>query len=469
MQINYEIFRGYDIRGIWGKDLNKDVYELLGKAYGTWLKKRRIVDAVVGHDSRESSQEAKEAFNKGLMSTGINIFDLGMSLTGIVYWAQYHFKANGGAMITASHNPREYNGLKMCAGFSSTLVSEEMIELKNIVIKGDYATGKGVCKKVNIKEKFYDDILKRVSITKKFKIALDTANGTPGLFTKELFEKTGCEVIEFNTKIDGSMPLGTPDPTENEYLDRLSKETLSANADLGLAFDTDGDRFGLVDENGRKIWNDIVVAMIAKDIIEYLPDAKIVFNTLCSKAVTEVIETAGGRPIMWITGHSFIKQKVTQERAPFGGELSGHFFFADNYYGFDDGFYTVLRLLQYLSKHNKKVSELVDEIPYYISSPETKVNSADNVKFDVIKRLVNKFKDKFPGGIFYDIDGIRVDLPDGMAIIRASHNGPYLAIKYEAKTQKRFDEIQSIIADLLNKDQDVDVRNGINNESLIIK
>ena len=464
MRINPEIFRGYDIRGIWGKDLDKDVYEIIGKAYGTWLKKRRIVDAVVGYDSRESSVEAKNAFNKGLLSTGVNIFDMGMSLTGMVYWAQYHFKANGGAMITASHNPREFNGIKMCAGFSSTFIGDEMIELREIVDNEKFIIGNGICKKVNIKNDFYNDILKRVSITKRFRIALDTANGTPGLFTKELLEKTGCEVIEFNTKIDGTMPLGTADPTENEFLDRLSKETLEANADLGLALDTDGDRFGLVDEIGRKIWNDVVVAMIAKDIIEYLPGAKIVYNSLCSKAVTETIEAAGGCPIMWITGHSFIKQKVTQERAPFGGELSGHFFFADNYYGFDDGFYTVLRLLQYLSKQNKKVSELVNEMPYYISSPETKVTSADNVKFDVIKRLIKKFKNKFPYGTYYDIDGIRVDLPDGMAIIRASHNGPYLAIKYEAKTQKRFDEIGSILADLLNKDKDVDVKNGINNE-----
>lgn len=464
MKINPEIFRGYDIRGVWGKDLNPEVYEILGKGYGTWLKRRRIVDAVVGYDSRLSGEEAKKAFHRGLLSTGVNIFDLGMSLTGMVYWAQYHLKANGGAMITASHNPCEYNGLKMCAGYSNTLVTQDIQELKKIVDEKTFITGAGKIKKVDIKNDFYADILKRVAITKKFTIALDTANGTPGLFSKELLEKTGCTVFDFNTKIDGSMPLGTPDPTENEYLDRLSKETLECKADLGLAFDTDGDRFGLVDEKGRKIWNDVVVAMIAKDIIEYLPGAKIVFNVLCSQVVNEVIERAGGESIMWITGHSFIKQKVTQERAPFGGELSGHFFFADNYYGFDDGFYTVLRLLQYLSKQNKTVSALVDDLPHYFSSPEIKVTSPDNVKFDVIQRLIPRFKKAFPKGKYIDIDGIRVDLADAMAIVRASQNGPYIVIKYEAKTHKRFDEIGEKLANLLRSDPDIDVLNGTNNK-----
>lgn len=464
MKINPEIYRGYDIRGVWGKDLNPEVYNTLGKAYGTWLHRRRIVDAVVGHDSRESSIEAHTAFCVGLRSTGINIFDLGMALTGMVYWAQYHFKTNGGAMITASHNPREFNGLKMCAGYSNTLVSEDIIEVRKIVENAQFAVGDGTQVKVDIKNDFFDDILKRVHITKKFKIALDTANGTPGLFTKELFEKTGCEIIDFNTEIDGSMPLGTPDPTENEYLDRLSKETIGCKADLGLAFDTDGDRFGLVDEKGQKIWNDVVVAMIAQDIIHYLPKAKIVFNTLCSKAVIEVIENAGGKPVMCVTGHSFVKQKVTLERAPFGGELSGHFFFADNYYGFDDGFYAVLRLLQYLSTRDKSVSQIVDELPHYISSPEIKVTSADNVKFDVIVRLIPKFTKVFPGGKYYDMDGIRVDLPDAMAIVRASHNGPYLTIKYEAKTQKRFEDIETKLKILLQEDKDINLANGINNK-----
>lgn len=466
MHINPEIFRGYDIRGVWGKDLDEKIYEVLGKSYGTWLRRRRIVDAVVGCDSRESSEQAKTAFINGLSSTGVNIFDLGMVVTQMVYWGQYHLKTNGGAMITASHNPREYNGLKMAAGYSNTLVSDEVQEIRNIAQNDDFVQGKAIVTKIDIREDYFKDLLKRINIDKEFTIALDTANGTPGLYAKDLLARVGCNVIEYNTQIDGTMPLGTPDPTEVEYLNRLSKETLESKADIGLAFDTDGDRIGLVDEKGRPIWNDVIVALIAKDIIDHLPGAKIIYNTLCSKMVTEVIEQAGGNPLMWLTGHSFIKQKVAEERAPFGGELSGHFFFVDNYYGFDDGFYTVLRLLEYLSKHDKTVSETIDSLPHYISSPEIKVKSADNVKFEVIKRLTEFFKEVFSGGKYYDIDGIRVDLPDAMAIVRASQNGPYLTVKFEAKTQEKYNDIQQKLTKLLGADKDIDITNGVNNDIL---
>lgn len=466
MKINPEIYRGYDIRGVWGTDLNPDVYEQIAKAYGTWLRQRRIVDAVVGCDSRLSSDDAKKAVIKGLLSTGINVFDIGMVLTQMVYWGQYHLKSNGGIMITASHNPKEYNGMKMAAGYSNTLISSEVQEIREIADKGIFVTGNGRSTKIDIKEEYFKDLLKRVDITKKFNITLDTANGTPGLFAKDLFEKIGAHVTDFNTKIDGLMPLGTPDPTEKKYLDRLSGETVSSNGDIGIAFDTDGDRFGVVDEKGRPIWNDIIVALLARDIISFLPKAKIVYNALCSKVVDDVIKKSGGTSLMWLTGHSFIKQKVTQERAPFGGELSGHFFFADNHYGYDDGFYTVLRLLEYISRHNKTVSELVEELPHYLSSPEIKVTSPDLVKFQVVGDISKAMKREYPDADYTEIDGVRADFLDSMMIIRASHNGPYITIKFEAKAQKRFEELKIFIARMLKSNKNIDISSGVNVEIL---
>lgn len=466
MKINPEIFRGYDIRGIWGKDLTPAIYEQIAKAYGTWLKQRRIVDAVVGCDSRLSHNEAKKAVIKGLTSTGINVYDIGMVLTQMVYFGQYHLKANGGIMITASHNPKEYNGMKMAAGYSNTLISSELQEIRKLAADGVFAKGEGEIQKVDIKHEYFDDLLKRVNITKKFKIALDTANGTPGLFAKDLFNQIGADVTDFNTKIDGSMPLGTPDPTEKEYLDRFSKETLDSKADIGIAFDTDGDRLGIVDEKGNPIWNDVIVALLARDILNNLPGAKIVYNALCSRIVDDVIRTAGGLPVMWLTGHSFIKQKVAQERAPFGGELSGHFFFADNHYGFDDGFFTVLRLLEYLSKQNKTVSSAISELPKYISSPEIKVTSPDAKKFEAVKELSKIIKSEFPKAKFTDIDGIRADFSESMLIIRASHNGPYITIKFEAKTERKYIILKKFIYKILSNNNYIDTSDGVNVDEL---
>jgi len=281
-----------------------------------------------------------------------------------------------------------------------------------------------------------------------------------------LLRDAGCEVIEQNCKLDGNFPSGTPDPTERIIAERLATRVIAEKADLGFSFDSDGDRIGIVDDAGTVIWNDVIVALFAEDIIESQPGAKIVYNTLCSKLVEETIKKAGGKAIMWLTGHSFIKEKVAIERAPFGGELSGHFFFAHNFFGHDDGCYAALRILELISRKNQKLSTILEKMSKYISSPEIKLGCPDNLKFRVVKKLTEQMQKDFPVGKLTDIDGARLDFVDKMMIIRASQNGPYLTIKFESKDQKEYDKIQKYLHDLLKSEKSIDWSFGINVESL---
>lgn len=465
--INPQIFRAYDIRGVVDKDLTPEIVEQIVKGYATFLHRRRIVDAVVGGDTRPSTETFKQIVIKTLVSCGINVIDIGTVLSTMVYWAQYWFNANGAVMVTASHNPPQYNGFKMSAGFSKGLVAQEIQEIKKIITQENFISGSATVKQKNITEEYFSDLLKRVTLSRKMKIAVDTDNGTPGLFVKELLKKFGAEVIGFNLKIDGSMPLGTADPTDQNYMHRLSQETVDSKADIGLAFDTDGDRFGIVDEKGQIIWNDVLLAVLAKDVLEHIPGAKIVYNTLCSRVVRETIEKYGGTAVMARTGHSYIEFEMTKERAPFGGELSGHFFFEDNFYGFDDGFYSVLRLLDYFSKQQKSVSEVISQFPLYVSSPEIKLNSDDALKNLVVEDLSSLIRKKYPSGQYSYADGVRVDLPDAMIAIRASDNGPYLTVRFEGKTSEKYSELKSSLHDLLTKDQRIDLAKGVNNQELL--
>lgn len=466
MKINPYIFRGYDIRGIAGKDLDANNVEQIGKAYGTWLRNNGVKTAVVGSDCRLSSDEYREAIIKGLISTGIDVFDLGMTLVQIVYYGQYHFNTKGCAMVSASHNPAEYNGFKLGAEFSKTMDTEQIIEIKEMTSRGDFLKGEGTVTKADITEAYFAKLLEKVKISKKFKITADFVNATASNFFPRLAQIIGAELFVQNDRIDGNFPSGTPDPTEKHLIERLAKFTVNEKADIGITFDADGDRLGVTDDKGSIIWNDILVAIFAADVIENNPGAKIVYNALCSKVVEETIRAKGGVPIMWLTGHSYIKQKLFKEKALFAGELSGHFYFVDKFYGHDDGFYAVLRLLDYLSRKEISFSELLKEFPSYISSPEIKVGCPDNIKLEVIKRMTEEAKKRFKGEKITDIDGIRVDFPDAMFIIRASQNGPYVGPKFEAKTPERYEEMKKIVRDFLKNAPEMDWNFGVNLDSL---
>ncbi|MBP7774546.1 phosphomannomutase/phosphoglucomutase [Candidatus Woesebacteria bacterium] len=465
--INPKIYRGYDLRGEVDKDLSEDVLYTLGRGYATFLLQRRIKESTVGRDNRLSSEAYSTAFIAGLNDGGIDTIDMGLSMSQIVYFSAYHYKTKGSVMITASHNPKNYNGLKLGVGYSDTMITEEIQYLRQICEKGQFSEGKGVNRTDDAFPAYKEDILKHFSLKKKWKVVIEACNTSSGVFYPEILRAAGCEVIEQNTTPDGNFPLGTPDPTETEVLDRLAAGVTKAGADIGFAYDTDGDRMAVVDDKGQTLWMDSIVALFSKDVLDFMPGSKIVYNTLCSRQVTEAIEQSGGIPVMWLTGHSFIKSKLKEVRAPFGGELSGHIFFMDNFYGHDDGAYASLRLLAYLERTNQQLSEAAGTLAHYVSSPEIKFGLADEIKFKFIDtKIREEFMTRWPKAKYVDIDGIRMDTNTEMAIIRASQNGPYVTVKFEGKTQEEYDTMKKTLKEILQKYPEVNWKEGVNTHAL---
>ncbi|MFH1187497.1 MAG: phosphomannomutase/phosphoglucomutase [bacterium] len=457
MKINPFIFRNYDIRGIVPQDLDAEKVEAIGKAYGTFLRRRKIRQAVVGRDCRLSGEEFQKAFIGGLTSMGVDVINIGMVMTQMVYFAQYRFQVNGSAMITASHNPANFNGFKLGVGYSKTTLENDVLEIKNYVDNDNYfkSDRTGTVEKKEITEDYYHDVLKRINLKKKFRVVIDSRHGTTGMYIPEIFRRAGCEVIGKHLEVDGNFPVGTPDPTDEHFMNSLGEVVREEKADLGFCFDGDGDRMGLVDGEGRLLWNDVMVAIFAQEILERFKGSKIVYNTLCSQIVRETVKKNGGTPVIERTGHSFIKDKIAKVGAAFGGELSGHFFFADNAYGHDDGSYAALRILEYLSDKNMPLAELYETLPQFISSPEIKIGCPDDKKQAVIKELSKKFKSDFSNAEINDAntipgdDGVRADFNDGMMVFRYSQNGPYITIKFEAKDQETYEARRKYVRDIL--------------------
>jgi phosphomannomutase / phosphoglucomutase len=474
MKINPYMFRGYDLRGIAGTDLSPEIVEHIGRAHGTYLKRHGINEAVVSRDSRATSPEYSDALIKGFSWAGIDTIDIGMNLVGTFYWTQYFLKSKGGAFVTASHNPAEYNGFKFAIDYSETLVTDGMEELKRMVEEEDYEKGTepGKIAVRDIRQEYFSDIIKRLPIDKKFKVVIDSGNSTAGVIAPELLRQIGCEVVESNCNLDPTFPLGTPDPTENAVAERLRNKVVEAGADIGFSYDADGDRMGIVDEKGGIIWNDVLVALFAIDVLKEHPGDIIMFNTLCSKVVAETIIKFGGRPFMWRTGHSFLKKKNQEVGAAFIGELSGHFFFSKDFYNHDDGLYSTMRLLRYLSRTNQSLSEAISSLPHYISSPEIKLFCADDKKVALMDKISPILKNNFPDADVIDDeragDGLRLDTQDSMFVIRYSQNGPYLTIKYEAKTEDKYLELKKYINNLLHKFDEIGWENksNVNTEAL---
>lgn len=468
MKVNPYIFRGYDLRGLVGKDLSAELAEHLGRGFGTMLKNKGILKVVVGFDCRPSSPEYSEALIKGLNWCGIDVVNIGLTFVGTFYWAQYFLKCQGGVYVTASHNPAEYNGFKFANNYSETLVSEGMQELRALIETENYLRGEKEGKTVvkDIRQDYYKDLVKRVKISKKLKVLVDPSQATGSIIIPDLLRLAGCEVIEKNTKLDGNFPLGTPDPTEKIVMDRVGKETVEAGADVGFTYDADGDRIGVVDEKGGVIWNDVLLALYAANVLSLHPEATIMFNMLCSKVVSETIIKHGGKPFLWRVGHSFLKNKNQEIKAAFIGELSGHFFFSADFYNHDDGAYSTLRLLNYLAGAGKPLSQLVAELPLYVSSPEVKVFCADDKKEALISKLSPLLKKDFPTAEIIDDeragDGLRLELPDGMFVVRYSQNGPYLTVKFEGKTKARYEELRKYIGKLLRQYPEIDWTSKIN-------
>jgi phosphomannomutase/phosphoglucomutase len=467
MKVNPNIFRGYDLRGLVGTDLSPEIAEHLGKAFGTYLKRHGVTEAVVSRDCRETSPEYSRAVMAGLSWAGVDVIDIGMQLVGTFYWAQHHLQRKGGIYVSASHNPPEFNGFKFANDYSETLVSDGMQEMRRMVEEEDYEQGDkpGNIAAQDIRPAYFKDLTTRLPIDKKFKVVVDPGCTTAGAIAPDLLRQAGCEVIEFNTNVDPTFPLGIADPTETTVMERVKGEVVKSGANIGFTYDADGDRIGIVDEKGGIIWNDVLVAIFATDVLRDHPGAKVMFNTLCSKVVPETIKANGGEPFMWRTGHSFLKKKNQEIGAAFIGELSGHFFFSADFYNHDDGLYSTLRILRFLSATDKPLSEVVAELPLYVSSPEIKLSCADDKKVALVEKLVPILHQDYPDSEVIEDeragDGIRLELADGMFVVRYSQNGPYLTIKFESKTDEGYEKLRSYIADLLRKFPEIDWENKI--------
>lgn len=474
MKINAHIIRGYDIRGVAGEDLSDEIAEHLGRAYGTHVQRvYGTKTAVVGRDSRATSEAYAAALIRGLVSTGIDVIDIGLVLVGTVYWAQYHFNTKGAIMVTASHNPKEYNGFKCAKDFSETMLKPELDQLRDLAEKEAYiaAAKPGTVTRIDVRETYYDDLLKRVPITKKFKVVVDGCNGTAGVIVPDLLRQAGCEVVENLCNLDSTFPAGVADPTETAVAERLSRKVVETGADIGFAYDVDGDRIGIVDEKGGIIWNDVLVALFAISVLKRFPGEYIMYNTLCSKTVEDTIRRHGGKPFMWRVGHGFLKKKNQEVKAPFIGELSGHFFFTRDFYNHDDGCYATLRVLDHLASSGRPLSEEVASLPQYISSPEIKLHTDDDKKEELIRKIAPILRRDFPRAEVIDDeragDGIRLDMNDGMFVIRYSQNGPYVTVKFEGKTPKRYEELRAYIDGLLHRFKEVDYAlHAVNADSL---
>lgn len=462
MKVNPNIFRGYDLRGLVDVDLSPELAEHLGKAFGTYLKRKDITEAVVGRDCRATSPAYSESLISGLSWAGVDVIDIGMQLVGTFYWSQHYFKRRGGVYVSASHNPPEFNGFKFANDYSETLVSDGMNELRRMVQEEDYERGEtqGEIRQENIRPAYFKDVLSRLPLSRSFRVVVDPGCTTAGAIAPDMLREAGCEVIEYNTTVDPTFPLGIADPTETSVMERLSRETIEAKADIGLTYDADGDRIGIVDEKGGIIWNDVLVALFATDVLRGRPGSTIMYNTLCSKVVSETIEANGGKPFMWRTGHSFLKKKNQTIKAAFIGELSGHFFFSADFYNHDDGLYSTMRVLRYLAGSDKSLSKAVAALPQYISSPEIKLSCADDKKVSLMEKLTPLLRKDYPDAEVIDDeragDGIRLELPEAMFVIRYSQNGPYLTIKFEAKTTPLYEKLRKYIAELLHKFPEID-------------
>ena len=466
MQLSPYIFRGYDIRGIVDQEITDEVMYLIGRGFATFLTERRIRLCSVGRDNRQSSTSFSKAFIRGLNDGGIDTIDIGLSLSQIVYFSSYHFLSKACAMITASHNPKNFNGLKLGIGYSKTMSGTEIQELRQIIESGRFSIGYGRSLSQNIFLPYQKHLQQYFKLKKKWRVVVDTLNTSSGCFYPQIFRKAGCNVITLHERLDSHFPNGT-DPTDTKVLTDLGKKVVREKADIGFAFDADGDRMAVVDENGKLHWMDIIVALFAIDILENIPGATIIYNNLCSKSVSETIHRLGGNPLMWKTGHSFIKAKIQETGAMLGGELSGHIFFMDNFFGHDDAAYACLRLLSFLEKHGETLSEATSSFESYLGSPEIKLGVADEIKFTLVeKQLRHDLSTSWPDAKINDLDGIRIDSEEMMAVVRASQNGPYITVRFEGRSEKLYNEVRDKLKRILTAYPEIDWQDSINGYAL---
>lgn len=438
--MNPLIFREYDIRGIADTELGDDDVHRLGQAFGTYALQHGARRCVVGRDVRLSGPRIQKAVTDGICSTGLSVIDIGVVPTPAFYFAQLHLDCNSGLMVTASHNPPQYNGFKVGVN-KTTIYGADIQSLRRLMEEGRFDQGRGKLARTDVVPAYIEVLRSRVTIPGPLRVVFDPGNGTAGILLERLFTGTPIEPTFINLEPDGTFPAHVPDPTVPEYMKQVVELVRSGRADCGIGYDGDADRIGAVDETGAMVYGDKLLGIYAKEVIANHPGAKVVFEVKCSQGLVEYIESLGGRPLMWKTGHSLIKAKMKEEGALLAGEMSGHMFFKDDYFGYDDALFASLRLLRIIAASGRRLSELAAEIPRYYSTPEIRAECPDEVKFRVVEELRDYFRKHYD---VIDIDGARVLFPDGWGLVRASNTGPILVLRFEARTQKRLPEIQEL-------------------------
>ena len=449
--LNNSIFREYDIRGIAEKDLTDEVVELIGLAYGTKIIEVGLKNITIGRDCRKSSDRIFNSLARGILRTGVNITNLGIITSPVLYFSLYGLNVDGGIMITASHNPPDYNGFKAAIG-KNVLSSEEIQNLKTKIETESFLISKtkGKISDYDIIKNYKEDILKNIKITRKLRIGVDSANTPVGLFAKDILSYAGCEVYELFAEPDGNFPNHHPDPSIEENLIDLRNLVKKEKLDLGIAFDGDADRLGVLDENGDLIYSDMILLILARAVIKELPGSKIIAEVKCSKNLFDEIRNCGGSPIMWKTGHSNIKRKIKEEKAPLAGELSGHIFFSDKHHGYDDALYAALRLIEVLSQSDSSISEMLTNIPKMYSTPEIRIDFPEHEKFEVINKLIEVIKEENDNSFdLITVDGIRLENSKGWALVRASNTQPALTIRFEADSEPNLKELVAYVSEKL--------------------
>ena len=447
--INTNIFRGYDIRGIYPTEIDEDTAYTIGLGFGTHIKRMGKTKCVVGHDNRLSREVLTNALIKGITETGIDVIFLGLCTTPMYYYACIKLQVYSGVMVTASHNPKDDNGFKFAFDENGNCKGQEIQDFLAEIQKGDFEKGQGNIENYDITEDYVNLFKENLHFgPRRVKAVIDPGNGTTGIIARRIYEQFPIDLIFINEESDGNFPNHHPDPCVEKNLEQLKAKVLETASDVGLSFDGDGDRLGTVSEHAKFIPTDQYMIIIVRDIINKVEKKTFLCDVKCSKSFSDEVEKLGGTPFTYRTGNSYTKAKVREDDLPFGGELSGHVYFRDRWPGFDSGLYAGLRLLEIMSNTDKSVEDLLSGINEYYSTEELKFASPDDKKFEIIDEIGEYVRKK--GYKFIDIDGIKVLYDDGWALVRASNTGPNITARFEASTKERLEEIQKEYTDLIH-------------------
>lgn len=441
MNLDRNIFREYDLRGVYPTMINESVAAIVGEGFGSYIQEIGKQKCVVGYDNRLSSKALHDALVSGILKTGVDVISLGLVTTPMFSYALLHLEIPSGIMITASHNPKDDNGFKISFDESGNAKGKEIQDFYRYILKGKFFQGEGIYSTQNIKEDYISLMRQSISMgQRRIRVVLDPGNGTTSIIAKEIYEAFPIDVIMMNDRSDGNFPNHHPDPSVDENLEELKRRVLLENADLGIAFDGDGDRLGVVDEMGRHIPIDQYMIIMIRSMIEQVRHKAFLYDVKCSKALDDEIQKLGATPVCYRTGASYTKAKVRELDLPFGGEFSGHVYFRDRFLGFDSGIYAGLRLVELLSYKEEALSHLLEGVPIYYSTEELKFSFSDEEKFEVVSRVLDYASSK--GYKLNTIDGVRVEFSDGWALVRASNTGPNVTARFEGKTKERLQEIK---------------------------